>query len=639
MGAQAGIRYFDNRVIDPQIPALLGEALDPYGPDSRSEVVLPGIAMVHRGLHVTLEDSRESQPFVSPHGNVMTWDGRLDNRGDLLLQLSQELDPHSPDVAVAMTVYERWGVEGFEKLIGDWSLVIWHSDRQEIVMASDFMGVRPLHYYVSPRSISWATTLEALVRLHNLYDELEPRFLAGYLASLRVDRLTPYKGVLTVKSAHSMTFLQSGRLKIKRLWTCPGNEIRYRQTSEYEEHLRTVFVGGVKDRLRSARPVWAHLSGGLDSSSIVCAADLLIRQGRVSAPELATVSFVTDGTPEMDESRFIQCVEDQLGCRGRHIQFHLTLDQVDYRRYWIRPDQPYYSELQAFELMQRGGGRLLLSGIGGDSIMGNVRNDLGEVSLLLRQMRPLAVVTRARESALAAQCPIWQMLYIATTELFPTRFVARRMLSRVFHSPDHSLSFTPKNVAAAFLLTPPMAAWWSEAWMDMFEDVIKASDISHRSAASEILMMSRRRQPQAPSDEPLTLTSHPFLDRRVVEYMLSIPTGIVAPPGKPRGLMRSAFAPFLPSRIVGRFGKALPVPYETKKAEEKLAAILRMPTALRILRYDFVDPILVVGHLNHLQNTGNQSEVCRKLLKLEGWLEYREERIAQLRHDALIAAQ
>src|SRR6266480_5882764 len=143
MGAQAGVFYFDGRPVDPEVATLLGRALDPYGPDGAGQFVQPGLAMIHRALHITPEDALERQPFTSRRGNVMTWDGRLDNRQDLLLQLWHDLEEDTTDVALAMAVYQKWGAEGFAKLVGDWSLVVWDAEKQALVMASDYMGVRP----------------------------------------------------------------------------------------------------------------------------------------------------------------------------------------------------------------------------------------------------------------------------------------------------------------------------------------------------------------------------------------------------------------------------------------------------------------------------------------------------------------
>jgi asparagine synthetase B (glutamine-hydrolysing) len=102
MSAQAGIFYFDRRPVDPKVVAMMGSSLDDYGPDRAGEYIEPGFAMVHRALHITPEDALEQQPFISRRGKVMTWDGRLDNREEIVAQLWRDLDDDTTDVAIAL---------------------------------------------------------------------------------------------------------------------------------------------------------------------------------------------------------------------------------------------------------------------------------------------------------------------------------------------------------------------------------------------------------------------------------------------------------------------------------------------------------------------------------------------------------
>lgn len=631
MSAQAGVFYFDCRPVDPELVALMGRSLDDYGRDGRGHFVRDGVAMVHRAFHVTPEDADERQPFTSRRGNVMTWDGRLDNRQDLLSLLWHELDEDTTDVALAMGVYEKWGPAGFARLIGDWSLVVWNADQQTVTLASDYMGVRPLHYYVRTDGVSWSTTLECLVEAHHLYNELEPRFLVGFLAATRPAGLTPYKGVVAVQTAQSVTFSRSGVADVQRFWNISSRQIRYRDEADYEAHLRALFLGAVQSRLRSSSPVWAQLSGGLDSSAVVCAADLLVKKALAVTPELRTISFVTDGSPETDESRFIACVDQQRGRPSYQIQQDENLDRVDHDRHWITPLQPAYSSLQAYKVIRRAGGRLLLTGVGGDSVTGNFADYHFDVASLFEDGRPLAAFKRARQRALAAKRSIWDVLYSSGVELLPVSFAARRMLSELLSSSDGVRSVTPAHVAEAFLLKPEFARWWIDDWEAQCRRALAFPDLSQRRPSSQVILMAERRHAQSLSDEPLAFTSHPFLDRPLVEFMLGIPIGVVAPPGQPRGLMRRAFAPFMPPRIIARFSKGYAAPFYLRNSRDILIRWLSRPDDLKILQLEFLDRSRVVPYLETLRDTGKQPELFILLLKLEQWLASRERYLEQTR--------
>lgn len=338
MSAQGGIFYFDARPVDVEVAESIRRSLNPYGPDGGGEFMRPGLAMVYRSVHVTPEDASEKQPFKSKRGNVMTWDGRLDNREEILLDLWRDLDKtDTTDVALAMAVYEKWGSDGFGKLVGDWSLVVWDAQEHSILMASDYMGVRPLHYYLKKDFISWSTTLECLVRLHGLYGDIDRHYLVGFLAAARSATVTPYVGVVAVPTAHAVTVDATGSVRTKRFWRLGSPNVRYRDKRDYDVHLRNLFVSAVGKRLRASGPVWAQLSGGLDSSSIVCAADVLVKQGLAEAPDLRTLSFITDGSPETDERRFVACVDEQRGRSSEMIQLDDSFDHVECDRNWVTP--------------------------------------------------------------------------------------------------------------------------------------------------------------------------------------------------------------------------------------------------------------------------------------------------------------
>lgn len=630
MSAQAGIFYFDRRPVDPEILSVMGRSLDDYGPDRAGQYTAPGLAMVHRALHVTPEDAFEQQPFISRRGNVMTWDGRLDNRDDLLVQLWRDLDQDSTDVALAMGVYEKWGAAGFRRLIGDWSLVIWDADRQAVVLASDYMGVRPLHYLVRPESVSWSTTLECLVHVHELYNEIEPHYLVGFLSNARPAGLTPYKGLLAVETAHIITVSRDGSVAKTRFWDLSAPLIRHRNNEDYEEHLRALFFAAVRNRLRSRAPVWSELSGGLDSSSVVCAADLLLKRGLAAAPDLCTFSFISNGSPEADERRFVACVDEYCGRTTHLIQQDNSFEEVDPVRNWITPAQPVYGTLQSYQLVRGSGGRLLLTGHGGDAVMGNFLYYLYDVAALLRSGRIFKAIRLARRRALAAKHTVWNMLHGATLNLSPAMAVRGR-IGELFRSSGGVSPATDQHIAEAFLLKPEFAIFWKDAWTRLFARAFEFSDVSQWELALGVTLMGVRRHAQGPSDEPLGLTSHPFLDRPLVEFMLGIPISVMAPPGQPRALMRRAFAPFMPPRIVARFSKGMAMTFYLRNTRDVLLRWIARPEQLRILQLDFMDSSRLLPYLEALRDSGNQPEFFMQLLKIEQWLESRDQYLREVR--------
>src|SRR6266478_5510687 len=272
MSAQAGVWNFDGEPLDEAFLETLASAIDQYGPDGRNVYIEGSIGMVYRAFHTTAESRIECQPYVTREA-VITWDGRLDNGDELLTQLSEDLTDDRTDVAIVAAAFERWGPDCFRRIIGDWAMSIWRPLDRELLFASDYMSIRHIFYYPKNNRIWWSTDLTPLVLLSGEKFHIDDDYIAGYFANDPDSHATPYCEIRQVP-AGKFVRVRNGRASVERYWRFgPKSRIRYKTDAEYEDHFRCVFRQSVRRRLRSDSPVLAELSGGLDSSSIVCMAD------------------------------------------------------------------------------------------------------------------------------------------------------------------------------------------------------------------------------------------------------------------------------------------------------------------------------------------------------------------------------
>jgi len=114
----------------------------------------------------TLDTSNEQ----TDRALVLHWDGRLDNRNDLLLLLADSLHDDTSNSKIALAAYKLWGTDGFIRLIGDWSLVIQDHAKRTTVLASDYAGVRPLYYSVQRGRVFWSSRLQSVVDATGISD-------------------------------------------------------------------------------------------------------------------------------------------------------------------------------------------------------------------------------------------------------------------------------------------------------------------------------------------------------------------------------------------------------------------------------------------------------------------------------------
>src|SRR5213592_4339518 len=119
MSVQVGGWNVENRPPSPDFVEKVSATLAPYGPDSNETYSKGGVQILYRAFRTTKESHRETQPHISPSGAVITWDGRLDNRAELISELRDSLTIASTDIAIVAAAYEKWGSDCFAKLIGD----------------------------------------------------------------------------------------------------------------------------------------------------------------------------------------------------------------------------------------------------------------------------------------------------------------------------------------------------------------------------------------------------------------------------------------------------------------------------------------------------------------------------------------
>src|SRR5258708_7352076 len=335
MSVQFGRWNFDGRPVDRDYLEKVKPVIAPYGPDDSGFYSKGNISILYRAFHTTKESRHETQPHTTTYGTVIMWDGRLDNRADLIRRLRDVLTIGSTDVEIVAAVYEYWGGDCFAMLIGDWALSIWDANTRSLVLAKDPIGTRHLYYSLDNNEVTWSTILDPLVLFAGKTFALCEEYIAGWFSFFPAAHLTPYVGIDSVPPSSSV-LIRAGKRTIRKYWDFdPHKQTRYRTDGEYEEHFRAVFAEAVRRRLRSDSPILAELSGGMDSSSIVCMADTIIARDAAETPRLDTLSYYNDSEPNWNERPYFTKVEEKRGRTGTHIdagaQEKTTLDSENGR--------------------------------------------------------------------------------------------------------------------------------------------------------------------------------------------------------------------------------------------------------------------------------------------------------------------
>jgi asparagine synthase (glutamine-hydrolysing) len=544
MSAQFGRWNFDGSPVPAEYLARALETLLPYGPDGHAQHAADGVNILRCAFHTTSEPRSETQPFVSCSGSVFTWEGRLDNGAALASEMS--LLPDTADVKIIAEAFDRWGVDCFAKILGDWALTIWKPREHVLLLAKDFLGSRPLFYSTEPQSVIWSTFLEALVLARGRSWRLEEEYLAGCLSQFPAPHLTPYVGIHSVPPA-SYVLLRPGKITVHRYWQfSPERQIRYRSDAEYESHFRAVFAQAVRRRLRSHVPILAELSGGMDSSSIVCVADDLIRDGSAAVPRLDTVSYFDNSEPNWNETPYLAEVEKRRGRTGCHIKvgaesslgFPLRLDYFAATPGAIGSTDSAANEFAS--LLASSGYRIILSGIGGDETTGGVPTPLPELCDLLAQGKVMHLAHKLKLWALSKRRP-WSHLFAETVRAFLPSPVAH-FFDREAEFSWLDARFSKRNHAVLHGYTTRVTLFGP---LPSFQENLATLDSLRRQLTSF-----------APSRYPRYEKRYPFLDRDLLEFLYAVPREQILRPGERRSLLRRALRGIVPDQILNRRRKA-----------------------------------------------------------------------------------
>ena len=644
MSIQFGIWNFDGHSPAQDYIERVRTTLAPYGPDSDGSYAEGGVVMLYRGFHTTKESRDETQPAVSPSGTTITWDGRLDNRSELVTELRNGLAIHSTDVAIVAAAYEKWGDKCFSKLIGDWALSIWNPIQRSLILAKDFVGTRHLYYSFDHNRVTWCTILDPLVRFAGKKFAICEEYIAGWLTSqFSAARITPYVGVQAVPPSCSV-LLRPGRhgtkQTITKYWDVdPGNSIRYRTDAEYEEHFRSVFATAVQRRLRSDRTVLAELSGGMDSASIVCMADLIMgvstqKRARRSpaatsplqCPRLDTISWFGDSyeelEPDTNEFHWISKVEQTRGRAGFHINFDRLapieagalkrlISSFDCGGFACAPAPKTLSRLyQRYAAhIASGGYKVTISGVGGDHVTGKELTPVPELQNLMARGHIFALARQLDAWASKTQRPRRSLLWEAIREFFPRR----NQPTDVLDAPWFRSEFIHRN-HVTLCVRPARVKFLGH--LPSFQHNLHDLDAERRLAAC-----------WDPTPNLVREVRYPYLDRDFLAFMYAIPREQVVRVGQHRFLMKRALVGIVPDELLHRKRKPFVPPQpeiekEKNRSAETLASI-EIGQYLVSSSLGIIDPDRFT---EALQRVGRKEEASMHMLKrslrLELWLRH-----------------
>lgn len=612
-----GIVGMLGRPVDPGLLAAMRDRLSHRGPDGEGLWLAPSgrIGLGHRRLAIVDLSAAAAQPMQSADGDVViVYNGEIYNHVELRRQLDASgkhvwRTDHS-DTEVLINGYREWGLAGLlERLDGMFAFALYDRAADELVLARDRVGVKPLYFAWIDGTFCFASEIKALASHPGLKRDVEPSALYHYLTFLVSPApLTMFRGIFKLPAGWWIRVGPDGLRAAARWWDAvPGKSAAGRETADRSNRdRRAYFESGVRDRLDRAVakrmmsdvPVGVFLSGGMDSSAI-----LALMSRHADRPVNSFCVGFADH-PEVNELEYARLAASKFG--ARHHEILVTdRDVTDYLETFVgQQDEPIADwvclPLHFVAALARSHDvKVVQLGEGADEQFCGYGYYLRNLRLFQRYWRPFTSLPQPVRSACAALAglaalagPTGRLGRIADLakrgaaggELFwsgapvfweheKRRLAAAQAFRREAAEGEPALlesgmlnagllQFDSANVVAAAL--KPFDA--SHPGRDQLTRMIHAE---FRLRLPELLLMRVDKITMAHGLEARV----PFLDPQLVDFTMDIPGDAKIPGNRPKDLLRSALRGLVPDAILDRSKRGFSAP---------MAAWLRGPLGLRI---------------------------------------------------------
>ncbi len=376
MSGIAGIFNRDGRPVDRELFTRTLESLSHRGPDGNDQWVNGNIALGHQMMWTTPEAHHETQPLVDENKHFcLVMDGRVDNRVEVKKALADAgfAVRKDTDADIMLRAYECWGEAFPFRIVGDFAVAIWDVRKRHLFCTRDVFGVKPFYYGLHGNSFIFSSEVRSFFADPTFPCEPNEGVVGEFLANAITSKEeTLYQQMFRIPPAHFLIVDNNG-IKKERYWDFdPKKEVRYGNDAEYAEHFLELFTEVLTQHMRSDRPVGADLSGGLDSSAIVCLAHSLFAKGVLPKNGFETFSLMFPDHKEADESKYINDAIKMWDVNANLLapayNHSIYAKSVEHSCYFPSPPNGRMMDSMKASAQEKNF-RVMLTGIGGDEFL------------------------------------------------------------------------------------------------------------------------------------------------------------------------------------------------------------------------------------------------------------------------------
>ncbi len=515
------------------------------------------IGLGHRRLSVVDLSAGGHQPMCSSDRRYwIVYNGEIYNHEALRVTL-QGLGRRfltSSDTEVVLAAWQQWGQDCLQRFKGMWAFAIYDSRSARLFMARDRFGIKPLYYWVSGEGVlCFASEIKAFSAWPGWKAQVNPQRAYDFLVWSLMDHgeETLFAGVHQLRPGHSL-WLQAGavlrpgaRLATQQWYRMAARPVQC-SFEEAASGFRQHFIKAVDEHLRSDVPVGSCLSGGLDSSSIVCVVQQLL--ARQAAPPAQKSFSACTVEKRHDERHWIEMVARVTGVDSHFVYPSLDGLLRDAGEIVWHQDEPFgsssiFAQWCVFRLAAESGIKVMLDGQGADEMLAGYHSFFGpRFAGLLRERRLRQLMLEMRQTrALHGHSHLLMAMW--TADLFLPESVRHRMraLAGRAHGQPEWLDL---ERLGARPVDPKRSLGAAQDVASMSRQQLTASNL-------QMLLHWEDRDSMAHSIESRV----PFLDHELVEFVLGLPDEYKLAAGMTKRVQRAGMDAILPDPVRDRVDK------------------------------------------------------------------------------------
>lgn len=567
MSGIVGLVYRDGKPVEPGTIEAMANAMAHRGPDGIRTWRNGEAALGQCTLRCGRIGESESLPDIRGYPSIkVVFDGRIDNRGDLLQLLGIESNTRRPisDGDLLCRAYLKWGRSFVEHIVGVFALAVWDRDKRRLYAFTDHFSVRPLYYYESSKLFALASEIKALMLLKEVSNDINPVSIADHLVIpvVKDTGRTFFKDIRKIKPGWGKLLCVDSLSEIK-YWSLSDIDINANyDDGNYYEKFRNIFIDSIDCRRKGVNNVGSMLSGGLDSSSIVCALS-----EEKSIDNIHTFSAVyrsLHNSKQSDESKYINIVLNKVGrsATPHFIRSDERSPFAEWETLHSKLDEPLSAAnmflfWRAYSIAHRLGIRVMYDGFDGDT---TVSHGMGRLYELQAQRKIFQLAWQALGLARTMnESPYHVMrswIKKPVASFAPVSFLLQ-LKHRLRSNQTGSTAVAPEDTAPKFRVLTGDLRNEVENYLDPMPEPRPTTDADyHKRSLSEPYMTQILHQWNAVAALAGVELAFPFYDRRLVSYCVRLPADQKLRRGWSRYILRRSMEGILPGDVQWRVEKS-----------------------------------------------------------------------------------